>query len=180
MSNQQDHFEVKPDQWFWPYFSSLGIGQQQARRLTAYLYSGVCNLNSDSNKWERVAPITQFDRVLAFAAVAAGSASTSSLSFPTNNRNWILLQRQVVVIDSTSLVPAYQDQIKVAQTVPGGATLMETSPVSLWFGSGERPYYMSIPEEWDANVTRTFTVTNTAAATRDVTLGFKFLQVRGG
>ena len=137
----------------------------------------------DSKDWGSVGTITEFNRVMSFPAVKGlalpfGASVQSTIS--TNERNWLLLSRtvEVTTVDGLRVPTSLQNLVEVSISVPQRTLVMEPQPVVNTFGTGEFPHVLYLPEEWAKNVSRTVTVTNRTATIYNVTLSFKFLQVR--
>ena len=169
---------VDADQWFDPCMMLAGNGNERwAQWATKYLFAGVALDGAKSTDWPKYGVITQFDRKLQFDFTPGAPLNTAQLFFPTNNRNWILVQRVATALNQNGQNISL-DLFDVNIQVPPTTFIMETMPASNVFGSGEWPHVMYFPEEWPANVTRTVTATNRSGVTATLYLTFTFLQVR--
>ena len=168
-----DKTEQTTEQFFDLSLARYGI--PYAKYMTKRLYDNIASKDAPSTDWSKFGPIGQFDRVLTFTALANGASSTLNLQM--NNRNWFLLSRVAVATDATGAEASLANITAQCVLVPG-MTVVDAQPISLQFGDGQWPHIMPFPEEWEANTTRNWTVTNSSGAIRTINLSFKFLQVR--
>lgn len=165
--------------WFDPGLEKYGIGY--AKAMTRFLYQNIVPQDKFkpefAEDWPRYGLITQFDRVLTFV-LDAGAGTTAVQTLQTNNRNWMLISRAALCMDTATMTDATLGNILVNCNADPGIQLMENQPASLVFGDGQLPHIMLMPEEWPTNTFRRWTVTNNSGIARTVYLSFKFLQVR--
>lgn len=171
-----------PNQWIDPALLTIANGNESwARWATKHLYMNVCQANMPSTDWPKVGLITQFDRVIEIDLAASDPANnqfvTNEGSLQTNNRNWFLLSRAASAVDSEGNQLDLNNFLVKCEVPPSTQTI-ETQPAGLVFGSGEWPHVMFFPEEWTANVLRTWAVTNLTAFPAKVSLSLKMLMVR--
>lgn len=110
---------------------------------------------------------------------------TQTQSLPSNDDNWICVDREFSVTEesSTSLLPFPQTSlIKASSWIQAGEsgqkiTLCEDGPINLIFGSGEWQHSMLIPERTESTNNRIWSITNASPYNITVALNFKFVRV---
>lgn len=175
---------VEKYQWYDPCVLMAGNGNEDLARFhTKYLYEGLADYKDQKN-WEKncktAGVISQFDRVISFPGIITGQSTPNIL--PINGRNCLLLARsfRATLTSGEVIGNSLFDYFDVSISVPSTTFIMENQPASLTFGEGRWPHIMYLPEEWDKNVSRTFTVTCNAPNefAYNVFIELKILQVR--